>query len=70
MRQKKRRSSGSRVKVRRRSQRGLRFSPYLTNPGVDPLDEVEWERREASIINSKGEAIFKQEDIEVPATWS
>jgi ribonucleoside-diphosphate reductase alpha chain len=37
---------------------------------VDPLDEVEWDHRDASIVNSKGETIFKQEDVEVPAGWS
>jgi len=37
---------------------------------VDPLDEVEWDTRDASITNSRGEAIFLQENVEVPADWS
>jgi ribonucleoside-diphosphate reductase alpha chain len=67
---KKGRKKNRRVKARRHAARGLRFTSYLTSPGVDPLDEVEWEIREASISNSKGEAIFLQKDVEVPADWS
>ncbi len=55
---------------RRASGRGMRFTPFFTRPGVDPLDEVQWDLREASITSSKGETIFKQEEVEVPSTWS
>jgi ribonucleoside-diphosphate reductase alpha chain len=37
---------------------------------VDPLDEVEWQLRNASIMSSRGEVIFKQENVEAPASWS
>ncbi len=55
---------------RRSSGRGLRFSHYMSRPGVDPLDEVAWEKREASITSTKGDSIFKQEGIEAPSSWS
>ncbi|MBW2260732.1 MAG: vitamin B12-dependent ribonucleotide reductase [Deltaproteobacteria bacterium] len=69
-RKKKGRKTTRRVTARRHASRGLRFTSYLTSPGVDPLDEVEWETREASITNSKGEAIFLQKNVEVSADWS
>jgi ribonucleoside-diphosphate reductase alpha chain len=36
----------------------------------DPLDEVAWEKRDAIIQDAKGNVIFKQSDVEVPAGWS
>ncbi|HET9546496.1 MAG TPA: vitamin B12-dependent ribonucleotide reductase, partial [Desertimonas sp.] len=39
--------------------------------GVDPYDEVVWERRDARITNfSDGSVAFEQTDVEFPATWS
>src|ERR1700751_3006302 len=38
--------------------------------GVDNLDEVQWETREASNTNEKGETVFEQHDVEIPSTWS
>ncbi len=48
----------------------LKFEHYFSHPGVHPFDEIEWEIREALIANEKGEAIFRQSDVEVPAFWS
>lgn len=50
--------------------RGLRFHRFFTKPGVHPFDEVIWERRNAVITNEKGEIVFEQKDVEVPASWS
>ena len=49
---------------------GLRFSRRFTTQGVDPLDAVRWEKRDASITNEKGEVVFEQRGVEVPAFWS
>ncbi len=49
---------------------GLRVERHFTRPGVHPFDAVEWERRTATITNEKGETVFTQEDVEVPAFWS
>src|SRR5690606_19053083 len=38
--------------------------------GEDPFDSVAWELRSARITNEKGETIFEQNDVEVPASWS
>jgi ribonucleoside-diphosphate reductase alpha chain len=52
------------------TERGLTFERYFTTEGVHPYDEIEWETRTASINNEKGEAVFEQKDVEVPADWS
>jgi ribonucleoside-diphosphate reductase alpha chain len=35
-----------------------------------PFDQLEWERRTAEITDDAGKVIFKQENVEVPKTWS
>jgi ribonucleoside-diphosphate reductase alpha chain len=53
--------------------RGLRFPKYFTKhlaEGKTPYDEVKWETRTSSIGDSKGNVIFEQRDVEVPADWS
>jgi len=50
--------------------RGLVFKRLFTKAGSNPLDEVEWEVRTASIQNEKGQAIFEQSNVEVPKDWS
>ncbi len=49
---------------------GLGFERRWTTPGVNPFDEVEWERRDAVIGNEKGEAVFEQKAVEMPVFWS
>jgi ribonucleoside-diphosphate reductase alpha chain len=50
--------------------KGLRIQRFFTQPGVDPFDTVEWERRTAVIAGERGEVVFEQKDVEVPAFWS
>ena len=49
---------------------GLEFKRRFTDGKVQPFDAVEWEKRTALIGNDKGQVIFRQEDIEVPKSWS
>jgi ribonucleoside-diphosphate reductase alpha chain len=49
---------------------GLVFERYFTDGKISPFDKVEWERRTALIGNEKGVTIFKQENVEVPKSWS
>src|SRR6267143_2000249 len=49
---------------------GLRFERVFSNAAIAPFDQVEWERRIAEITDDSGKVIFKQEDIEVPKSWS
>ncbi len=48
----------------------LHFDRVYTQPGMHPFDQVQWEQRDASITNEKGEVIFEQPDVEVPESWS
>ncbi len=38
--------------------------------GVHPFDTVNWKIVDAEITNSKGESIFKQQNVEVPEWWN
>jgi ribonucleoside-diphosphate reductase alpha chain len=49
---------------------GLPFSRRYTTVGVDPLDQVTWERRSSIITKPDGSVVFKMDDAEVPAGWS
>ncbi len=53
-----------------RAGKGLAFPRYFTDGKKSPFDAVEWEKRVALIGNEKGVTIFRQEDVEVPKTWS
>lgn len=46
----------------------LKFKYHFTKPGIDPFDEIIWEKRTASIKDGST-VIFKQE-VEVPSFWS
>src|SRR5688572_32773142 len=50
---------------------GIGIRRHATTPGVDPYDEVVWERRDARITNFRdGSVAFEQRGVEVPSTWS
>src|SRR5689334_15289474 len=49
---------------------GLNLARRWTTPGVDPFNQVEWEKRSAVITGEGGRVVFEQKDIEVPASWS
>ncbi len=51
-------------------QPGLEFPRFFTDGKVSPFAAVEWERRTAQIANEKGQIIFRQENVEVPKSWS
>ena len=50
--------------------KGLIFQRYFTDGRKSPFDAVEWEKRTALIGNEKGVTIFRQDDVEVPKSWS
>jgi len=49
---------------------GLHFQRVFSDSAVGAFDQIEWERRNAEIADDSGKIIFKQEDIEVPKSWS
>jgi len=54
----------------RKKKRALRFERVFSDPAVEPFAQMEWERRTAEITDDSGKVIFKQENIEVPKSWS
>jgi ribonucleoside-diphosphate reductase alpha chain len=52
------------------SRSGLTFSRRFSKAGISPYDEVQWERRTASITDASGKSIFEQKDVEIPVDWS
>ncbi|KAA0229710.1 vitamin B12-dependent ribonucleotide reductase [candidate division KSB1 bacterium] len=53
-----------------RIRKGLTLNRYFTDGKRHPFDEVKWEKRSAIISNEKGETVFRQDDVETPASWS
>jgi len=49
---------------------GLKVEQFFSTPGTHPFDELEWETRSAKITGDDGQAVFEQDDIEVPTCWS
>jgi ribonucleoside-diphosphate reductase alpha chain len=49
---------------------GLRMTRLFTKPGEDPLDSIEWTRRDSRITNPDGSVVFEMRGAEVPAPWS
>ena len=49
---------------------GLRVPRRFTKPGVNPLDEIRWDKRRTVITNPDGSVVFQMDDVEVPADWS
>jgi ribonucleoside-diphosphate reductase alpha chain len=37
---------------------------------IKPFDQIEWDKRTAEITDDSGKVIFKQENVEVPKSWS
>jgi len=49
---------------------GLVIEHVFSSPGVHPFDEITWKKCPARIWDDKGNTIFEQSDVEVPADWS
>src|SRR5580704_13903597 len=54
----------------RKKKSGLKFKRSFSQEGRSPFDEVEWARRVTEITDDSGKVIFRQEDVEVPKSWS
>ncbi|HWW02918.1 MAG TPA: vitamin B12-dependent ribonucleotide reductase [Candidatus Acidoferrum sp.] len=52
------------------SHKALTIERTFSQPDANPFDQVEWERRTAEITDDAGKVIFKQENVEVPRSWS
>jgi ribonucleoside-diphosphate reductase alpha chain len=63
------RSVGDR-KPRTRKLRGLSVERHFTRAGEDPFEALQWELRDASISDEKGNLVFEQKGVEIPRGWS
>src|SRR3954466_15867892 len=57
-------------RVSKKKNTGLRFPRVFSDAEIAPFDQIDWERRTAEITDDSGKVIFKQENIEVPKSWS
>ena len=48
----------------------LSLARVFSDAKVKPFDQIEWDRRTAEITDDSGKAVFKQENVEVPKSWS
>src|SRR5882672_8095351 len=53
-----------------RPQKSLRLSRIFSDAKVKPFDQIEWDKRTAEITDDSNKVIFKQENVEVPKSWS
>jgi len=60
----------ARTAVRTGNGKGLTIEHYFSTAGTHPFEQLEWEMRSARISSDSGEAIFEQNNIEVPVSWS
>jgi ribonucleoside-diphosphate reductase alpha chain len=49
---------------------GAVVARVFSRADVRPFDEIEWNQRTAEITDDTGRVIFKQENVEVPKSWS
>src|SRR5881227_1203823 len=52
------------------SKKALRVQRVFSDAKVKPFDQIEWDKRTAEITDDSGKVIFKQENVEVPKSWS
>ncbi len=52
------------------AQKSLRIERVFSDAKVKPFDQIEWDKRTAEITDDGGKVIFKQENVEVPKSWS
>jgi len=66
------RTSANRQKNKglKRTNTGLHFERVFSDASIAPFNQIGWEQRTAEITDDSGKVIFKQENIEVPKSWS
>ena len=52
------------------TKKSLRVERVFSDAKVKPFDQIEWDKRTAEITDDAGKVIFKQENVEVPKSWS
>ena len=57
-------------RIRKDFETGLTFPRLHTRAGIDPLDEITYEKRSSKISNPDGSVVFETKNAEVPKDWS
>ncbi|MCX7835847.1 MAG: vitamin B12-dependent ribonucleotide reductase, partial [bacterium] len=65
-----RRKNPQSITQSRPQHKGLKFERVFSREGVPVFDTVEWEHRDALILNDRGEVVFEQRNVEMPKSWS
>lgn len=52
------------------ARKSLPIKRVFSSAGISPFDQLEWDKRTAEITDDSGKVIFKQENVEVPKSWS
>ena len=63
-------SAGRSVKPTKQEKKMMRIQRVFSDAKVKPFDQLEWDKRTAEITDDAGKVIFKQENVEVPKSWS
>src|SRR5437667_323322 len=63
-------SKSSRRTVPTASEHALKIERVFSTASIYPSDMIKWEKRTAEITDDSGKVIFKQENVEVPKSWS
>ncbi len=49
---------------------GLKITRLFTKEGINPLNDIDYEKRNCKITKSDGSIVFEMEDFEIPKSWS
>src|SRR5438128_8120369 len=52
------------------TEHALNIERVFSSTSIHPFDQIEWEKRSAEITDDSGKVIFKQENVEVPKSWT
>ncbi|MCK6500695.1 MAG: hypothetical protein L6Q38_14560, partial [Nitrospira sp.] len=63
-------SPGPRSSRKSSARRKLPVTRVFSQAGIDPFSQIEWDKRTAEITDDSGKAIFRQDNVEVPKSWS
>src|SRR4029077_20552516 len=56
--------------VKRRRDESLKFERVFSDANPSPFHQTEWEHRGAEINDDSGKVIFRQDEVEVPKSWT
>src|SRR4051812_3750894 len=48
----------------------MKLQRRYTTPGINPLEQIEYEKRQSVIANADGSVVFETKEAEVPNFWS